>query len=215
MNWTNGHIIELVSGDSVGVGSEFGDRRPLRPSPRAHTLDRCLRGHDLRVAGFTTGWSPGLRLPRQTCEVCWALQDERASWCLVDPAEQHQADTAPAYGLALVRIPPAVPRGGVGQLQLRVDGQVRGDVDVAVCGPCRRAVLEQVRVDPGSRRRGYGRVLVAAALALAPSCTWSTTAVDQADPVACAFWATIDWPGQLGTPAYCSDMQRAAGLGPD
>jgi GNAT superfamily N-acetyltransferase len=76
-------------------------------------------------------------------------------------------------------------------------------------------VLEQVRVDPGHSRHGYGRVLVAAALALAPACDWSTTAVDQTDPVARAFWAAVNWPGQLGTPAYCSDMRRAAGLSPD
>lgn len=48
---------------------------------------------------------------------------------------QHQADTAPDYGLALVRNPPAV-RGGIGQ----------------------------IRVDPAYRRRGYGRVLIATAL---------------------------------------------------
>lgn len=122
---------------------------------------------------------------------------------------------APAYGLALVRIPPAVPRSRVGQLQLRVDNVVRGDVDLAVCGPCRRAVLEQVRVDPAYTRRGYGRLLVAAAVAVAPEFAWSTTAVDQANPIARAFWAAVDWPGQLGTPAYCTDMRRAAGLSTD
>jgi hypothetical protein len=58
-------------------------------------------------------------------------------------------------------------------------------------------------------------VLVAAAVALAPACDWSTTTVDHADPVARAFWAAVDWPGQLGTPAYCTDMHLAAGLGPD
>ncbi|HEX6360867.1 GNAT family N-acetyltransferase [Actinophytocola sp.] len=162
------------------------------------------------MAGTQTGWAPGLRLARQTCEACWALHDERASWCLVDPAVQHQADTAPAYRLALVRIPPDEPRGGIGQLQLQPDGDVRGDVDLAVCGPCRRAVLEQIRVDPAYRRHGYGRVLIAAALTLAPGYDWSTTTVDWDDPVARAFWAAIDWPGQLGTPAYCTDMQRAA-----
>jgi hypothetical protein len=106
------------------------------------------------VVGTQTGWAPGLVLATQTCAACWALRDERATWCLVDSAVQHQADTAPAYGLALVRIPPTQPRGGVGQLQLRVDGEVRGDVDLAVCGPCQRAVLEQVRVDPNHRRQG-------------------------------------------------------------
>lgn len=199
----------------VAGRGEFGLDHPLRPSPEGKLVSRCPQGHDLQVAGAQTGWAPGLRLTTQTCEACRALQADRATWCLVDPAKQHQADTAPAYGLALVRIPPAEPRGGVGQLQLRVDNDVRGDVDLAVCGPCRRAVLEQVRVDPAYMRRGYGRLLIAAAVTVAPGFDWSTTVVDRADPVARAFWAAVDWPGQLGTPAYCTDMRRAAGLSPD
>ena len=194
---------------------EFGDAHPLRPAAGGRLLDRCPRGHDLQVAGTTTGWAAGLRLATQTCTACWGVRDERATWCLVDPAVQHRLDQAPTYGLALVRIPPAMPRGGVGRLQLRVDGHARGDVDIALCGPCHRAVLEQVRVDTGYLRRGYGRVLIAAVLALAPAYDWSTTAVDRADPVACAFWAAVHWPGTLGTPAYCSDMLRAAELTPD
>jgi GNAT superfamily N-acetyltransferase len=58
-----------------------------------------------------------------------------------------------------------------------------------------RAVLEHVRVDEQHRRRGYGRVLVAAALALVPD--------DY------TFWATVGLPGPA-TSAYCSHMRAAS-----
>jgi GNAT superfamily N-acetyltransferase len=152
-----------------------------------------------------------------TCNVCYALRDPLASWCLVDPAVQHSETNAPCEGLAIVRVPPAEPRGGVGRLQLRIGGETLADLDLAICGPCRRAVLEQVRVDEGHRRFGYGRVLVAAALALAPPAeySWSSTTVNRDDVVVQAFWSCIDWPGALGEPNYCSDMERAAGRLPD
>lgn len=35
------------------------------------------------------------------------------------------------------------------------------------------------------------------------------------NPVARAFWAGIDWPGDLGEAAYCTDMERAARRLPD
>jgi GNAT superfamily N-acetyltransferase len=116
-----------------------------------------------------------------------------------------------------VRIRPAEPRGGIGRLQLRIDGDTLADLDLAICGPCRRAVLEQVRVDEDHRRFGYGRVLVAAALALAPPSeySWSTTTIRHDDIVVRAFWSSVDWPGTLGDPHYCTDMERAAGRLPD
>jgi hypothetical protein len=77
-----------------------------------------------------------------TCNVCYALHDPLDSWCLVDPAVQYWATAAPRDGFALVRIPPPVPRGGVGQLQLRIEGDTVADLDLAACGPCRRAELE-------------------------------------------------------------------------
>lgn len=73
-----------------------------------------------------------------------------------------------------------------------------------------------MRVDEGYRRRGCGRLLVAAALSLAPPdrYDWSTTRVDDT-PVARAFWAGVGWPGVLGSPRPCTDMDRAAGRLPD
>jgi hypothetical protein len=187
---------------------------PVRPVQPRGSYRRCPQGHDLAIAGALSGYSHRYQLTDVTCTACKDLGDPRASWCEIDPADQHQADDAPGSGLVLVRIPPAV-RGGVGQLQLRLDGVVLGDLDLAVCGPCRRAVLEHIRVD--TPRRSYGRVLVAAALALAPPAeySWSTTKVSKDDPIARAFWAGIGWPGSLGEPAYCTDMERAAGRLPD
>lgn len=191
----------------------YGGAVPVRPAPRGIGPPRCLNGHDLTIATCTSSYHHLYGLTEISCNVCFELHDPRSKWCLVDPAKQHSADDAPTPGLALVRIPP-VERGGVGQLQLRIDGTVHADLDLAVCGPCRRAVLEHVRSDVP--RRGYGRVLVAAALALAPPSDyrWSTTRVDDT-VTARAFWATVGWPGALGQPDYCSDMERAAGRLPD
>jgi hypothetical protein len=166
-------IIEHVSDYQEKLArGEFGAELVMRPTRGERSLDRCFRGHDLSIAGCTTGWSHRYDRPTQTCTACWNLRDERASWCLVDPTVQLPAAEVPALGLALVRIPPLVPRGGVGQLDVRIDAQALGDVDVAICTLCRRAVIEQIRVDEDHRR-----LLIAAALALAPTCTWSTTKV--------------------------------------
>lgn len=216
------HIIERVSESGSNVPRSqrdlergmYGREVPVRPAPGGGVPPRCLRGHDLTIARLTNSYHQRYQLDEITCDVCSALHDERRSWCLVDPARQHPAEDAPRRGLVLVRIPPTV-RGGVGQMQLRIDGQAHADLDLAVCRPCRRAVLEQVRVDEGRRRRGYGWVLVAAALTLAPPSDyeWSTTRVT--GTIARAFWARVPFPGTLGTPSYCTDMERAAGRLPD
>lgn len=87
-----------------------------------------------------------------TCNVCYALGDRLAqlvsgrSGCAV-----LRGDCSSRWPRAR-SYPAAVPRGGVGQLQLRIEGDTLADLDLAVCGPCRRAVLEQVRVDEEHRR---------------------------------------------------------------
>lgn len=175
----------------------------------------CLRGHDLVIAGAGSGYHHRYNLTEITCRVCFSLRDPLASWCLVNPAHQHPLATAPHTGLVLVRIPPTT-RGGTGQLQLRIDGTPHADIDLTLCAPCKRGVVEHVRTDPSHRRRGYGRVLVAAALCLAPPTTyrWSTTKISE-DSIARAFWAGINWPSDLGHPNYCTDMQRAQEAAPD
>ncbi|MGB3442641.1 MAG: GNAT family N-acetyltransferase [Actinophytocola sp.] len=187
----------------------YGRAVPVRPAPGGRSPVRCPRGHDLAIATARSGYHHWYDLTEITCGACHALGDPLASWCLVDPGEQHDARSAPGSGLVLVRTPPA-ERGGVGQLALWVDGEAQADLDLAMCGPCRRAVIEHVRTD--QPRRGYGRVLVAAALVRAPPSMyrWSTTPIAD-DPVARAFWSGISWPGTLGQPDYCTDMDRAAG----
>lgn len=193
----------------------YGSALPVRPAHDDRVPLDCLRGHRLAIAGARSSYHHRYALTEITCGVCQSLGDPLASWCLVDPTRQHAVDAAPTTGLVLVRIPPTV-RAGTGQLRLWIDGIARADIDVTVCAPCQRGVIEHVRTDEPHRRRGYGRVLVAAALALAPPSRyhWSTTEVED-NPISRAFWAGIDWPGELGEPAYCTDMERAAGRLPD
>jgi GNAT superfamily N-acetyltransferase len=193
----------------------YGDVVPVRPAPRGVGPSVCLNGHDLAVAGAGSGYSHRYRLAQEFCNVCYTLDAPRSSWCLVNPGDQHLEAVAPTTGLVLVRIPPA-ERGGVGQLRLHVNGTARADLDLAVCGPCRRAVLEQIRVDEDHTRLGYGWVLVAAALAMASPSNyrWSTTRIDDSAAVR-AFWSRVGFPGALGEPIYCTDMERAAGRLPD
>jgi GNAT superfamily N-acetyltransferase len=209
-------IIERVSEQDRDVARGlYGRALPVRPGHHHRVPHTCLRGHDLTIAGAGSSYHHRYALTEITCVVCYALRDPLASWCLVNPAHQHTLATAPRTGLVLVRIPPAT-RGGTGQVRLWIDGVAVADIDLAICGPCRRGVLEHVRTDEPHRRRGYGRVLVAAALSLAPPATfrWSTTKIND-DPVARAFWAGIGWPGELGRPAYCTDMERASGTASD
>lgn len=207
-------IIERVSEQHRDLErGMYGRAVPVRPVLGGRSPTRCLRGHDLAIATARSSYHHWYALTEITCGACYALGDPLASWCLVDPAKQYDAKTAPTSGLVLVRTPPAV-RGGVGQIALWVDGEAQADLDLAMCGPCKRAVIEQVRTD--NPRRGYGRVLVAAALVRAPPTVyrWSTTRIAD-NPVARAFWSGISWPGTLGQPDYCTDMDRAAGRIPD
>lgn len=210
----NPAIIERMSeGGRSGSQGEFGHAVPVRPAPRPRPArpDRCLRGHSLAIAGCSIGWSHFYRAETVACALCLEEGSDRATWCLVDPGENSGPQP---FGLSLVVLPPAV-RGGVGRIEIRLDNDPIGDIDFAACGPCRRAVLEQVRVDDAYRRLGFGRVLVAAALTRAPAdlYTWSTTAMERT-LAARAFWASTEFPGQLGTPDYCTDMRTAVELLP-
>ncbi|MQA11735.1 MAG: hypothetical protein GEU98_24935 [Pseudonocardiaceae bacterium] len=201
------------SDDSKVARGEYGPvDTPVRPTtnPRAEYPARCLRGHQMQVAGTQAGWSVLDHTETRTCRLCSCLRDPRATWSLVDVTKQQLGDTGLHGGhIRLEVFPPAV-RGGVGRIQLRRYGRVVGDVDMAACGPCGRAVLEHIRVDEDCRRRGYGRVLLAATLVRAPASqfTWSTTKLADSVEVQ-AFWSVVEFPGTLGTPSYCTDMQRA------
>lgn len=197
----------------AALRGEFGVAGAVRPAAGSGSRRmpaQCLRGHTLAVGGATAGWSHAYGLPTVTCEVCYARRDTRdakATWCLLDPTVQYSAGTAPDLGLVLVTLPPVQRRAGVGRIELRWDRKPVGAVWLAICAPCRRALLTGLRVEPDRRQLGYGTVLVAAALALAapPDYRWSTTTLPDS-PEVLAFWATVGgFPG-LGAPEPCSDM---------
>jgi len=192
---------------------EYGGLVPVLPI--STPPEQCPRGHSSRIARVLLGYSHIYRAHTVTCRVCQELHHEPATWCLADPAAQVRESTG--RGLELVVTPPPM-RGGVGQIALYVDQSRLADVDLMICAPCRQAALAQIRVDQEVRRRGYGRLLIAAALVRAPAdqYRWSTTTtVDTVE--ARAFWSRVSFPitGHHGEAQYCTDMRIAAGLTPD
>ncbi|HVW41015.1 MAG TPA: GNAT family N-acetyltransferase [Amycolatopsis sp.] len=187
--------------------------RPATGSGSALTPPVCLRGHRLKVAGVSRGWDQDYWLPTVCCKVCEAMPDPRPCWALIDPALQLAPGEEPRRErLVLVAAPPAV-RGAPGQITLQLNREILGRVTISVCGPCRRAVLEDLQVFDGNLRCGFGTVLLAAALARAPAPTyrWSTVPLPPESPAVLAFWSVVDFPGQLGKAERCTDMRRALG----
>ncbi|WP_143104795.1 GNAT family N-acetyltransferase [Amycolatopsis regifaucium] len=78
----------------------------------------------------------------------------------------------------------------IGFVQLRLGHTIFGEVGFSLCGTDRRALLVHVEVEEKHRRRGAGRVLVAAAVVRAPRCEWTMFPIGE-DPVAVAFWASV------------------------
>lgn len=182
---------------------------PVRPGS-GNDPTRCPWGHDLAIGGCIGSYSHFYYLSEYHCQACKASgRDGR--WALIDPTRQATPDTASNSGLTLVATPPP-QRAGVGRIQIRLDRSVLGDIDLSLCPVEQRAVIEHVRVDEQYRRHGFGRVLVAAALARAPHYTWSTTAVTNEH--ARAFWAAVAPPIAIGEPHWCSHMRIAAGQTP-
>jgi hypothetical protein len=201
----------VASGRS-GAQGEFGETIPVWPSTDNYQATRCPRGHVLSIGGVTTSYNHIYSTRDITCLVCHKLNPKTASWALIDPTRQVTPDAVRGTGLELVAIPPPI-RAGIGRIELRLDGDVLGDIDLTLCSVDQRGVIEHVRVDRGRyRRHGYSRLLVAAARARGPNYTWTTTNVE--DTVeARAFWATVGWPG-VGEPKYCSHQQEAADATP-
>lgn len=110
----------------------------------------------------------------------------------------------------LVALPAWWP-AGVERIEICSGGRPVGDVDFRACADCRVAVLEQVRVDPPYRRRGWATRAVQAAVASRPGYRWATSALH--DTVeARAFWAALGWPEEdLGVPVWCAHMYEADG----
>jgi GNAT superfamily N-acetyltransferase len=111
-----------------------------------------------------------------------------AEWAHLDVTVQHAPAAAPGDGLVLVAYPPAAGTLA-GRIELHLDGTEVGAVTASLCASCRTATLDYVHVAAEYRRLGYGRTLVAAVVARAPSYRW--TAPLPAGPVAQSFRARI------------------------
>lgn len=111
-------------------------------------------------------------------------------------------------GVEVVAVPPVVEHAP-GRLELHLDGRAVAEVDVSLCGVCRVGVIEHVRVEPTFRRRGFGRRVVAAALACGPGYRWSTTEVTGHQ--AQRFWDGIGFTSdhEAGVPGWCEHMRAA------
>ncbi|QKV81138.1 GNAT family N-acetyltransferase [Amycolatopsis sp. Hca4] len=175
-----------------GARGEFGGLIPVRPT--TGTLVVCLRGHRLELYGQLKPFSHRYRLHATLCEVrraheaCEPGARRLAEWAHLDATSQHAADAAPGDGLVLVAHPP--PAGTMaGRIELRLDGTEVGRVTVTTCTPCQAATLDYVHVGAEYRRLGFGRTLVAAAVARAPSYRWAAPLPD--GPVAQSFRARI------------------------
>lgn len=99
----------------------------------------------------------------------------------------------------------------MGQIVLQLRSQQIGGLDLWLCGVDQRGVIGPVRVETAYRRRGFGTVLIAAALARGAGYRWSTTAIAES-VTARAFCAAQHWPNgaELGSPFYCSHMKLAS-----
>ncbi len=104
---------------------------------------------------------------------------------------------------------PPVVEHAPGRLELHLDGRAVAEVDVSLCEVCRVGVIEHVRVEPTFRRRGFGRRVVAAALACGPGYRWSTTEINGGN--AQRFWEEIGFTSahRAGVPGWCEHMRAA------
>lgn len=194
----------------MSMRGEFGpERLPVRPELRQvitdkgglrydypHTCPKCSSS-DLRPQ-----WRTLMRQPGVDCDSCGY------QWCLIDARQQAPISTAntTAIGLKLIAQPPPTT-AGVGQIRLYLDQDIVSEVDVTLCGVCRRGLIEHVRTEPSQRRRGLARTTVTAALVRGPSYTWATTTVND-DPIARAFWANFPRTA-AGQPLWCEHMRAA------
>ncbi|MEV6621027.1 GNAT family N-acetyltransferase [Amycolatopsis sp. NPDC051106] len=190
------------------------DDLPVR-SRREHVW--CLnRKHRLDLAGSNGGYHHAMHLSTRSCTRCWSRRQPRCTWLVVDhrspmPAElADQPDDRRSEILVAARRPAV--RAGVGQLEIRLRDAVIAVADVQLCGVDRRGIVRHVQVDPAHRQRGFGTLLLDAALARGPGYHWSTTTFDQSED-AQDFWAYQD-PAEalhLGQPHYCTHMREANG----
>ncbi|MFI5593721.1 hypothetical protein ACIA5G_52475 [Amycolatopsis sp. NPDC051758] len=156
------------------------------------------------------GYDHSVNVPTSSCNLCQALGLSRSTWFEIDLQFAHEAPPTHAE-LVLIARPPKV-RAGVGQVVLQLRSQRIGGLDLWLCGIDRRGVIGPVRVEDTYQHRGFGTVLVAAALARGVGYRWSTTAIGESVAVR-AFCAAQRWPdgAQPSNPFYCSHMKLANG----
>ncbi|TKG61504.1 GNAT family N-acetyltransferase [Prauserella endophytica] len=207
--------------DSAG---QFGRAVPVLPQLRyeltargglrEHHPAHCPRQHPVGSGTVWVGWNARLRLRQLTCRACHAHDPAISTWCIVDPGyQQRRAEQTDGLGVEIVAIPPEHHPAGVGRIEIRLNGRAVGDIDLALCAQCQAGIIEHIRVDPPPhRRRGFGRVLLAAALSRGRGYRWSTTAIEDTDS-AHQFWKAVSDPAlRLGLPERCPDMRAAASL---
>ncbi len=205
-----GEAGEAVRSEARG---EYGGLIPVRPA--TSKLVVCLRGHrlDLDLYDKLKPYSHRYRLHGTLCEVCRAQEAcepaarRLTEWAHLDVTVQHPTGTAPGNGLVLVAHPPAAGTLA-GRIELRLDGTLVGAVTASLCAGCRTATLDYVHVAAEYRRLGFGRTLVAAAVARAPSYRWTAPLPD--GPVAQSFRARMAMrrPGQRCVHAGAVDSPR-------
>jgi GNAT superfamily N-acetyltransferase len=199
-----------MSSARSGARGEFGALIPVRPATGTPAV--CLRGHrlDLDLYDKLAPYSHRYRLHGTLCEVCRAQEGcepasrHLAEWAHLDVTTQRTPGTAPSDGLVLVAHPPTA--GSLaGRIELHLDGTEVGAVTASLCASCRTATLDYVQVAADYRRLGFGRTLVAAAVARASSYRWTAPLPD--GPVAQSFRARIAMR-RAGTPCvHVSDAE--------
>ncbi|MFI5590131.1 GNAT family N-acetyltransferase [Amycolatopsis sp. NPDC051758] len=155
-----------------------------------------MRGHWLNLDLYDklAPYSHRYRLHATLCEVCRSMEAcdpskrRLAEWAHFDVTSPRAFDPAFGDGLLLVvREPP--PGTLAGQIDLHLDRAQVATATLSICVPCRTATLDYVHVVAGYRLLGYGRTLVAAAVARAPAYRWTAPLPD--GPVAQSFRARI------------------------
>jgi GNAT superfamily N-acetyltransferase len=121
-------------------------------------------------------------------EACDPSERRLAEWARLDVTSARAFDPAFSDGMFLVVREP--PSGTLtGQIDLHLDRAQVATATLSICVPCRAAILDYVHIVASYRRLGYGRTLVAAALARAPGYRWTALLPD--GPVAQSFRARI------------------------
>lgn len=168
----------------------------------------CMNGHLLRLAGTSMFYSHGLNMHATACDLCTDLRLARHAWFTVDHTVVRSADAPadPRGGAEFVLYPPRVS-AGIGEVQLRFDGQPVARVRLQMCGVDRRGVIVHVETKESHRRRRMATVLIACVLARGSRYQWSSVEVPNTleSRAFCASLATAH-EVRLGEPHYCSHM---------